>query len=158
MFIFTSPITFSNVSKMEVAAVDNPGDAVQRKHIERKLNSFLQELTQHRRQSSIYRKFYKHFTDEDLRHLCGPPLPWNKRRCSKLNSTNFALFLCSKSKYIPSYMFFPSFKMIRNYFKTVLKINSFYFFIFISQIKYFFIFFIIYQNDFFKKINFNIYT
>ncbi|KAJ6288135.1 hypothetical protein OIU77_022135 [Salix suchowensis] len=59
----------------KVASVDNPGDAVQRKHIERKLNSFLQELTQHQRQSSIYRKFYKHFTNEDLRRLCGLPLP-----------------------------------------------------------------------------------
>ncbi|KAJ6707735.1 hypothetical protein OIU85_028045 [Salix viminalis] len=57
----------------KVASVDNPGDALfSSKHIERKLNSFSQELTQHQRQSSIYRKFYKHFTNEDLTSLVWP--------------------------------------------------------------------------------------
>ncbi|KAG6736864.1 hypothetical protein POTOM_060261 (mitochondrion) [Populus tomentosa] len=88
----------------KVASVDNPGDAVQRKHIERKLNSFLQELTQHQRQSSIYRKFYKHFTNEDLRRLCGLPLPTtlhHQPQTPALSSVALHFYPCFASPHAP---------------------------------------------------------
>lgn len=39
------------------------------------LNSFINELTQHGRESNLYREFYRQFTDEDFRHRNGLPLP-----------------------------------------------------------------------------------
>ena len=59
----------------KVEPVSNLHYAFQRNIMEGSLNSFLQQINQHDRQSDIYREFYRYFTDEEFRRAMGLPLP-----------------------------------------------------------------------------------
>lgn len=59
----------------KVEPFSDPSFADQRALMSENLNSFIDQLNEHGRNSEIYREFYRHFTDEDVRRSLGLPLP-----------------------------------------------------------------------------------
>lgn len=59
----------------KVEPFSDPSFANQRALMSDNLNSFIEQLNEHGRNSEIYREFYRHFTDEDVRRSLGLPLP-----------------------------------------------------------------------------------
>lgn len=59
----------------QVEPVSNLEFPFQRNLMEGCLNSFIEDLHAHNRESSFYGDFYRHFTDEELRRSLGLPLP-----------------------------------------------------------------------------------
>jgi len=59
----------------KVEPFSDPSFADQRALMSTNLNSFIEQLNEHGRNSQIYREFYRHFTDEDFRRSLGLPLP-----------------------------------------------------------------------------------
>ena len=59
----------------KLASLNNLEHAFQRHLMDGNLNSFIQDLNTHNRQSAIYREFYHYFTDEEYRRSLGLPLP-----------------------------------------------------------------------------------
>ena len=61
--------------KNKVEPFNDPSFADQRALMSSNLQSFIEQLNEHGRNSQIYREFYRHFTDEDFRRSFGFPLP-----------------------------------------------------------------------------------
>ncbi|KAK4254792.1 hypothetical protein QN277_007888 [Acacia crassicarpa] len=59
----------------KVEPVSNLEFPFQRNLMEGCLNSFIEDLHAHNRESTFYGEFYRHFTDEEFRRSLGLPLP-----------------------------------------------------------------------------------
>jgi len=72
---------YNNIRKEAYEFVEGEVDTLdlrseeQRRAMDERLSSFLRTINAHGRTSTIYRKFYSHFINEEFRSLHGLPLP-----------------------------------------------------------------------------------